>query len=433
MGTLELTAVVFGTVFFLILLGIPIWISLGISGMVCALIFLNNFGVIQHAPWNVLTSFVLIAIPLFLLMGNIMLRSGLGTALYDGASALLRKMPGNLLHANITSCAIFAAISGSSVATAATIGTVAIPELEARGYDRKLVYGSLAAGGTLGILIPPSIGFIIYGSLVELSVGRLFIAGVFPGILLASLFMVYAGTRVIINPQLAPTVTEKMTLQETIVKVAAMWPVILLMAIVLGGIYLGIMTPTETAAVGAVIAAILALAKKRLTWSILKESLRETVKTTSWMIALMVGAQILSATVAMLQIPGGIVELVTALPFPPLIILMGIFCVYLFLGCFIDGFSMQVLTLPFVFPVITALGYDGIWFGVCLVILIEAALLTPPVGANVFVIHGLVPDRPVSEVIKGSMPFFLMMLVCLAILTAFPDIALWLPGTMRGG
>ena len=433
MGTLELTAVVFGVVFFLILLGVPIWVSLGASGMICALIFLNSFGVLQHAPWKVLTSFVLIAIPLFLLMGNIMLRSGLGTVLYDGASAMLRKVPGNLLHANIASCAIFAAISGSSVATAATIGTVAIPELEARGYDRKLVYGSLAAGGTLGILIPPSIGFIIYGSLVELSVGRLFIAGIFPGILLSLLFMIYAGTRVIFQPHLAPPITGKIPFKETAIKVAAMWPVILLMGIVLGGIYLGIMTPTETAAVGAVIAMVLALVKRRLTWSILKESLRDTVKTTSWMMALMVGAQILSATVAMLQIPGGIVKLVIGLSVSPLVVLLGVFCVYLFLGCFIDGFSMQVLTLPFVFPVITALGYDGIWFGVCLVILIEAALITPPVGANVFVIHGLVPKRPVSEVIQGSMPFFLMMLVSLAIITAFPDIALWLPNTMRGG
>lgn len=430
MSALELGAIIFGLIFILIFLGVPVWASLALGGIISAFIFLDQIGVARHAPWTVLSSFVLIAIPLFVFMGQIMLRSGMGTVLYDGSAALLKWAPGGLLHANIVSCSIFAAISGSSVATAATIGTVAIPELEARGYERKIVYGSLAAGGTLGILIPPSISFILYGSIVGLSVGQLFISGIFPGILLASLFMLYIGIRVVFQPHLAGSVG-KLTMKETVLKVAGMWPVAVIMGIVLGGIYTGVMTPTETAGVGAVIALIFALAYRRVSWSMLKVALSNSVKTSSFILAIMFGAQILSATLAILRIPSDIVAMVTNLPFPPLTILVGIYVIYLFLGCFMDGTSMMVLTLPFVYPVITALGFDGIWFGACLTILIEASLLTPPVGINVFTIHGLVPHRPVGEIILGSMPFFFVMLVCLAILTAFPDIVTWLPTTMR--
>ena len=430
MSALEIGAIIFGLVFLLIFIGIPIWAGLALGGIICAFAFLPQIGVARHAPWTVLNSFILIAIPLFVFMGQIMLRSGMGTVLYDGSAALLKWAPGGLLHANIASCAIFAAISGSSVATAATIGTVAIPELETRGYDRKIVYGSLAAGGTLGILIPPSISFILYGSIVGLSVGQLFISGIFPGILLASLFMIYIGIRVKIQPHLAGSGI-KLAMKETVSRVAKMWPVVVIMGLVLGGIYTGIMTPTETAGVGAVVALIFALAFRRVSWSMLKVCLSNTVKTTSFILAIMFGAQILSGTLAMLRVPSDIVALVTSLHISPLAIIVGIYVIYLFLGCFMDGTSMMVLTLPFVYPVITALGFDGIWFGPCLVILIEAALLTPPVGINVFTIHGLVPHRPVSEIINGSMPFFLVMLVCLAIITAFPDIATWLPSTMR--
>ncbi len=215
MSALELGAIIFGLIFILIFLGVPVWASLALGGIISAFIFLGQIGVARHAPWTVLSSFVLIAIPLFVFMGQIMLRSGMGTVLYDGSAALLKWAPGGLLHANIVSCSIFAAISGSSVATAATIGTVAIPELEARGYDRKIVYGSLAAGGTLGILIPPSISFILYGSIVGLSVGQLFISGIFPGILLASLFMLYIGIRVVFQPHLAGSVG-KLTMKETV-------------------------------------------------------------------------------------------------------------------------------------------------------------------------------------------------------------------------
>ena len=431
MSALEIGAVIFGLVFLLIFIGVPIWASLALGGIICAFAFLPQIGVARHAPWTVLNSFILIAIPLFVFMGQIMLRSGMGTILYDGSAALLKWAPGGLLHANIASCAIFAAISGSSVATAATIGTVAIPELETRGYDRKIVYGSLAAGGTLGILIPPSIAMIIYGAVVGESVGRLFIAGIFPGIMLALLFMVYIAVRTIIQPDLAPAIVEKLPLKETVLRVSKMWPVLVIMTTVLGGIYLGVMTPTECAAVGAVLALVFSLIYRSLTWSMLKKCLLNSVKTTTFIMFIVIGALILSSVLALLHVPGEIVVLVTGLPIPPLAIIVAIYGIYLFLGCFMDGISMMVLTLPFVFPVIVALGYSPIWFGVVVVTLIEVGLLTPPVGINLYVIHGLVPHIPVGEVIRGSMPFFLMMLVGLAIMTAFPEIATWLPSTMR--
>ncbi len=226
--------------------------------------------------------------------------------------------------------------------------------------------------------------------------------------------MLYIGIRVVFQPHLAGSVG-KLTMKETISRVAGMWPIVVIMGIVLGGIYTGIMTPIETAGVGAVVALIFALGYRRVSWSMLKVALSNSVKTSSFILAIMFSAQILSATLAMLRIPSDIVAMVTSLPVPPLAILVGIYVIYLFLGCFMDGTSMMVLTLPFVYPVITTLGFDGIWFGASLMILIEASLLTPPVGINVFTIHGLVPHRPVGEIILGSMSFFLVMLVCLAI------------------
>ncbi len=317
------------------------------------------------------------------------------------------------------------------MATAATIGIVAIPELEKRDYDMKLTLGSLAAGGTLGILIPPSIAMIVYGAAVGESIGRLFIAGIFPGIMLAGIFMVYIGVRTIINPSLAPPVDDKMSSKETVLAVLRMWPIFIIMTIVLGGIYLGIMTPTETAAAGVVAALAIAAGYRRVNRPMLLKVIRDTVKTTTFILLIMIGALILSTVLSKLRVTSTIITLVSDLEVPRLIILLGVYLIYLFLGCFMDGVSMMVLTLPFVFPVIVQMGYDPIWFGVTVVIMNEAALLTPPVGINVYTIHGLRPDRPMSEVFKGSMPFLLLMFVALAILTAFPTIATWLPDTMR--
>jgi len=423
------TLVIFGMVFLFLFIGMPVAGGLGIAAIIGGIIFLGKFGIAAYVPWEVGDSFVLTAIPLFIFMGEVLLRSGLSIRLYDGAAAVLGRLPGGLLHANVGSCAIFAAISGSSLATAATIGTVALPELEKRGYENKIACGSLAAGGTLGILIPPSISMIIIGAMTEQSIAKLFIAGVFPGIMLVGLFISYIVVRVIIQPQLAPRF-ETIPLKRRALNIIRMWPIMVIMLFVLGGIYLGVTTPTEAAAVGAFMAMVFALIYRKLNWLTLKASLLGAVKITAMLLFIIVGAMILSGILGLLKVPFKMVAWVASLPFPPLAILIGIYIMYLFLGCFLDGLALVVLTVPIVFPIIRELGFDTVWFAVALVILVECCLLTPPVGTNVYVIHGLRPGRPMSEVILGAMPFFFMMLVGLAIITAFPQIATWLPGTM---
>lgn len=421
--------IAFGLVFLFLFSGVPVAASLGIIGLLTAALFLGHVEALGYACWNICTQFILVAIPLFIFMGQILLHSGISDRLYTGSTALLGKLPGSLLHANIASCAVFAAISGSSVATAATIGTVAIPELEKRGYQPKIVLGSLAAGGTLGILIPPSICMIIYGAMAEESVGQLFIAGVFPGIMLTLLFMGYVLVRVITQPGIAPAF-EGMHWKQRSLSILRMWPVAIIMFMVLGGIYLGIVTPTEAAALGSFTALVFALAYRKLNWQIMKGILRDTAKSTAYIMFLVVGAQLLTGTLSMLRVPDNAVLWVASLAVSPMLVLMFIYLLYLFLGCFMDGISMMVVTLPVIVPILRSLGFDLIWFGVALVILVEMAMLTPPVGLNVYVIHGLRPDRPMSEVFRGIIPFFLMMLLGLIIVTAFPPIATWLPGTM---
>jgi C4-dicarboxylate transporter DctM subunit len=421
--------IIFGMVFLFLMFGISVAVSLGGVAILMTYLLTDVVGALGYAPWNIGTKFVLVAIPLFIFMGELLLRSGLSNRLYTGSTALLGRIPGNLLHANIVSCSIFAAISGSSVATAATIGTVAIPELEKRGYDNRIVMGSLAAGGTLGILIPPSIAMIIYGSMTGQSIGRLFIAGIIPGIILSLLYMSYIVVRVMTRPQTAP-VYEKIQLRTRILQIIGMWPIFVVMLSVLGGIYFGVTTPTEAAAIGALMALIFSLSYKKLTWSIMRECLRTTVKTTSMIMLLVVAAQLLVGVLTTLRVPDNILAWVNSLALSPLLILLVIYGVYLFLGCFMDGTSLMLVTLPIVYPIIVALGYYLIWFGVALVLLIEMALLTPPVGLNVYVIHGLRPQIPLTEVFIGIIPFFFMTLVALAIVTAFPQLATWLPSTM---
>ena len=421
--------VIFAIVFLFLAIGMPVAGGLGIAAIIGGTIFLGRFGLAAYVPWEVSNSFIFTAIPLFIFMGEILLRSALSIRLYDAASAVLGKLPGGLLHANVGSCAVFAAISGSSLATAATIGTVALPELEKRGYEKKISCGSLAAGGTLGILIPPSISMIIIGAMTEQSIGKLFIAGILPGIMLVGLFITYIIVRVKLQPHLAPH-TETMPWKLRALNIISMWPIMVIMFFVLGGIYLGVTTPTEAAALGAFMAMVFALIYRRLNWPTLKESMLGAVKTTAMLLFIIVGAMILSGMLASLKVPFKMVDFVAALPFSPLLILIGIYIMYLFLGCFLDGTALVVLTVPIVFPIVRALGFDPVWFAVALVILVECCLLTPPVGTNVYVIHGLRHDRPMSEVILGAMPFFIMMLVALVILTAFPIIATWLPSTM---
>ena len=424
-----ITLVTFGLILVLLFMGTPVAVGLGMAGVFTAFVFMGKMGIIQYTYWQVCNSFILTAIPLFVFMGEVLLHGKITGRLYDGSTAIVGRLPGGLLHSNIVSCAIFAAISGSSVATAATMGTIAIPELEKRGYETRITLGSLAGGGTLGILIPPSIPLIIYGVIVEESIGRLFMAGIIPGIMLASLFMLYIGVRVMLHPKMAPSI-EKASFKRRMISAVGMWPIIVIMVMILGGIYTGIMTPTEAAACGASVALLFTLAYRKMTWPILHNCLLSTMKTSTMVMFIIICANMVAGTLAMLRVPDALAMWVTSMDIPSLVVLMVIFLMYIFLGCFFDGISMMVMTLPIVFPIVIALGHDPIWFGIALVILIEMAALTPPVGLNLYTIHGLRPDHPISEVIVGSMPFFLLMIVALIILTAFPIIATWLPSTM---
>jgi tripartite ATP-independent transporter DctM subunit len=386
-------------------------------------------GTIGTTAFNLTYNFVLTAIPLFIFMGEIILRTGFSGNLYRGLSRWFQLLPGGLLHSNIGACALFSAVSGSSVATAAAIGTVALPELEERGYDAKLSAGSLAAGGTLGPLIPPSIAFIIYGVITETSIVRLFMAGVVPGLLLAALFMAYIGLRVMMDRSLAPT-EARVSWRQRLLGTVEIVPIASLMVVVLGGIYAGAMTPTEAAAVGAFGALLMAAASRTLSWKILWDALKETARSTAFIMFIIVGAMLLGVVLANLRIPRALADMVLAAPLTPLMVMLLVYAIYFFMGIFFDGISMMIITLPVIFPVVVAMGYDPVWFGVAFVIIMEVGLLTPPVGLNLYVIHGISRHRPFSEVAIGSAPFFVVMLVALALVHALPALSLWLPSVL---
>jgi C4-dicarboxylate transporter DctM subunit len=380
--------------------------------------------------WNISNSFTLTAVPLFVFMGEIILRSGVSKRFYRGISYWLKPIPGGLAHSNIVGCAIFAAISGSSTATALTIGTVALPEMRERGYNDKFIMGSLAAGGCLGILIPPSIVMIIYGSIVQESIADLFMAGVLPGILITALFMAYIAVRVLINPGLAPRERIEGNLKDMLRGLWDCWPIILLMAFVLGGIYAGVVTPTEAAAVGCAGAIAVALLFRELTWSSFKDALSNAVAANCMVMFIIIGAQILTFAVVNANIARELSEVLvnsglTKWQFFILLCLM-----YAIMGCLIDGISMMLLTLPILYPAIQAMGFSGVWFGVVLVIMIEFGQITPPMGLNLVAIHSISGGRSLFEVASGALPYIVLLAFVVALLYLYPEIALYLPGTM---
>jgi len=425
-----ITVFCFALLLALMFAGIWVAISLALVAVVGYFVFVGNARLIPFVPFDTLNSFVLTAIPLFIFMGEILVHCGASEMLYRGTSKWLAWAPGGLLHSNIGACAMFAAISGSSPATAATIGTVAYPALKQRKYDEKLTLGSLAAGGTLGILIPPSISLIVYGMLAEASVGRLFAGGIIPGIILSAMFMAYIGIRVVRNRQLAPK-EEAFSVRNLIVGLKDFWAIAILMIIVLGGIFGGLVTPTEAAALGASGALLLALGLRRLTWQTLRESLFSALETTCMVLFIVVAASLLASFLGIMGIPAAFSTLVLGSGLPKIAILLLIYLLYIFLGCFIDGLSAMVLTMSTVLPVITGLGFDIIWFGVVLTVLIEVGMLTPPMGINLFVIHGI-SGKDLLEVVRGSVPFFLIMLLGIALFTAFPSTIIWLPTVFYG-
>ena len=407
--------------------GIYIAAALGILGIIAGFAFSERpfWDFIGQMVWGPTTNFVLVAVPLFLLMGEIMLRAGLSDKLYRSLNLWFQRVPGGLLHTNIISCSVFSAISGSSVATAATMGAVALPYFKKTAYAPSMVLGSLAAGGALGNLIPPGITFIVYGLITETSVGKLYLAAVGPSILVVLLFTLVILWHGLKHPLPQP---EKIPLSVKIAGLLDLIPTAILIMVVLGTIYTGLATPTESAALGVVASIVFAMISGRFSWKMLNESAEATARTTAFVGLILCGAYVLNYIFGSLGVPQALAKFVSALPVPPWVIMALIIGFYLALGTFMEGFSMIVTTIPVIFPVVKALGYDPIWFGVIVTMLVEIALISPPDGTVLYVLQGMRgTPGPITDVFRGVIPFMAVYILAIFILMAAPELALWLP------
>ena len=385
--------------------------------------------------WSTSNNYVLISMPLFILLGELLMRSGITERMYQTLSMWMTRVPGRLLHTNIAACALFAATSGSSVATAATIGTVAIPALKSRGYDDRLSLGSLAAGGTLGILIPPSLNMIIYGVMTDTSIGRLFIAGIIPGLLLAGCFMLIIAVIALIKPSVAPfNPGDVKPMRERLAALPSIIPPLLVVLGVTGSIYAGLATPTEAAAVGVLVALGLAAWFRRVSTAMLGETFLSTVRTTGMVMLIIVAAFLMNFVIALLGIPQDIAGWVKSLGLNAVAVLWILLLNYLILGCFLEGLSMMITTIPITAPLVIGLGVDPVWFGIFIVLVTELALITPPVGMNLYVVQGIRTDGgTIADVIIGAIPFVITLILFTILMIYFPQFALWLPGKMMDG
>jgi tripartite ATP-independent transporter DctM subunit len=386
---------------------------------------------LASTPFEHSYNYQLSVLPLFVLMGQCAAVSGMSRDAYAAAHAWVGHWRGGLASATIVACSGFAAVSGSSVASAATMGAVSLPEMRKYRYDPRLATGCVAAGGTLGILIPPSTGFIVYALLTEQSVGRLFMAGVVPGLLLTLLFM----ATVFVQTRLAPHLGPAMPRVRPVERVRALGRATSLatvVALVIGGIYLGVFTPTEAAAIGALLTMAVAFLRGRMSLSAFADTLVQTARTTSFIFLILIGAFFFGPFLAVSGVPELLSSALDRLAASPTLILMSILALYIVLGMFLEGFAMMVLTLPIVFPLAVKLGYDPIWFGVVMVIVLEMGLISPPVGINVYVVKGIAQDVPMRDIFAGIVPFWAAMIVCLALVVAFPGLALYLPDAMFG-
>ncbi len=437
---------VIGFVLLLVLMSqrVPVAFAMIAVGLV-GLALLNSWraalATLVTETWSTAIFYELTVIPFFVLMGNVASACGMSRDLYNAANAWVGRLKGGLAHGTVLGCTGFAALSGSSVASALTIGRVALPEMARFGYDRKLAAGAVAAGGTLGILIPPSTGFVIYAILTEESIGRLFLAGVIPGVLLAGLFLVTIYVQVMLKPEIGPA-ARRYNWQEKRAALVRGLAILAIIVISIGGIYGGVFTPVEAAAVGAVLAVGFALLRRSLSPIVARSVLLQTVNTTVMIYLIIMGAAIFSPFLALTQIPENLASTLAQLELGPIGLLVLILLAFIALGTFLDGFAMMVLILPIVLPIIELseipafLGMRPetsdlrIWFGVVMVIILEMALISPPVGMNVFVVKGVAQDVPMRDIYIGILPFWAAMMICLGVLVAFPNLALVLPNTM---
>ncbi len=403
---------------------------LGLIGFSYVVNFNAGLNLLARDVWDVFSSYNLTVIPLFVFMGQIAFHAGISRRLYDSAYVLLGHRRGGLAMTTVGACAGFSAICGSTNATAATMATVALPEMKRYGYDMGLATGTVAAAGSLGILIPPSVIFIVYGILTEQSIGKLFAAGILPGILLCLLFILTIHLRVMKNPSLAPP-GPKSSIREKFRSFAGILETMILFALVMGGIFFGLFTPTEAAAIGAFMTLLIAIIRGQLYWKEFVQSLADTTKISCMIMVIVTGAVIFGHFMAITRIPYMLADYVSSLPLPPHAIIGVIILVYLIGGCFMDALAMIMLTIPIFFPVVQTLGFDPIWFGVVIVLITEMGVITPPVGINVYVVYGVARDVPLEKIFKGVFPMLISLIVCNLLLILFPQIALWLPGLMR--
>jgi len=430
---LAVAAAGFAALLALILVRVPIAVAMAVVG-VAGTAWLSGWpaalATLRQGPFERATSYTLVVIPLFVLMGYLAARSGISQKLFRAANVWLGHWRGGLAMATVGACAGFAAICGSSVATGATMCSVALPEMRRYRYADSLSTGSIAAGGTLGILIPPSIIFVIYGIMTEQSIGKLLLAGIIPGLVLTVLFILAIALVTAVNPALgAPG--PRASWGARLRAIVDVWEVLVLFLIVIGGIYAGLATPAESAAFGAVGAFLFGLAKRQLGWRALRAALEETVSTTSMVFFIVIGADLFGYFMTLSQMPMRLAAWLAGLHVAPVVVLWTIILTYILLGALMDELAMILLTVPIFFPVMTALGYDPIWFGVIIVVVVQIGLIAPPIGLNVFVIGGMARDVPLATIYRGVMPFLAMQVVLLVLLTVWPKMALLLPSTMR--
>ena len=428
---------IFLTVFFisilLFFLGTGIWVAISMIGVsALGMMFFTSRPVgdaMATTIWGTSSSWTLTALPLFVWMGEILFRTKLSENLFEGLSPWMQKLPGGLIHVNVVGCALFAAISGSSAATVATVGKMSIPELRKRNYPEKILLGSLAGSGTLGLLIPPSIILIIYGVTVQESIAKLFIAGIIPGIMIAIIFMLYVIVWSLINKKIMPESFENFSFLEKVKRSKQLIPVILLILGVIGSIYTGIATATEAASLGVVGALMLSYFQKSLSLETFKKSLLGATKTSCMIAFILAGSSFLSLAMGFTGLPRNLAIWIENMDLSPYILIMVLMIFYIILGMFLDGISAVVLTMAIIEPMIRQAGFDMIWFGIFLVVVVEMAQITPPVGFNLFVLQGMA-NKDMSYIARSAFPLFLLMILATVIIIIFPEVALWLPEQM---
>jgi C4-dicarboxylate transporter DctM subunit len=412
----------------LIALGVPIAFSMAVTGIAGYWILVGWKPALTQIYINAVdkgSDIVFIALPLFILMGQLVYHSRLAVDMYDCVQKWFGRMPGGLAITSVAGCAGFGAVTGSSVAAVATIAPMSMPEMRRHNYDMQLATGAIASAGTLAMLIPPSVILVAYGIWTETSIGHLFIAGIIPGLVLAAMFGLYIWGRCVISPELGP-VGDKYTWNERFSSLVKLMPIFGIFLVVLGGIYLGVFTPTEASGIGVTGVFVTALLMGRFTWHTAKQALMDAARTSAMIFAIIVGGHMIGAFLNVTGVTDGLIAWIADLGVNKYMVVAIFVAMYLVLGAILDVWAMLILTLPFVFPVMMALGFDPVWFGVFIVVMVEIALITPPIGINVYVMHNLAPDIPLVTIFKGVFPFVIVALLFVVLLTAFPQMALYL-------